>query len=126
MRRRRPGLDTLVSTYANELENTPVRVNLLSPGPMRTRMRAAAMPGEDPETLAVPAVLMPFCSASCPELTVTGKLFDFRQDRLLDLPAPGLRFGQLPSLFFLWKGFRLDLRLSLIGTPGMSKNRAGR
>ena len=83
------GLDTLVRTYANELENTPVRVNLLSPGPMRTRMRAAAMPGENPETLAVPAVLTPaLLRLVDPELTVTGKLFDFRQDRLLDFRSP--------------------------------------
>src|SRR4051812_2500209 len=43
-------LDTLVRTYAHETETTKVRANLLSPGPTRTRMRAAAMPSEDPET----------------------------------------------------------------------------
>ena len=53
------GLDTLVRTYANEVETTPIRVNLLSPGPMRTRMRAAAMPGENPETLPAPMAIAP-------------------------------------------------------------------
>ena len=33
--------------YAHEVENTPVRANLINPGPTRTRMRAKAFPGED-------------------------------------------------------------------------------
>jgi NAD(P)-dependent dehydrogenase (short-subunit alcohol dehydrogenase family) len=83
------GLDTLVRTYANELESTPVRVNLLSPGPVRTRMRAAAMPGENPETLPAPAALMPsLLRLVSPDLTATGKIFDYREDRLLDVRSP--------------------------------------
>src|SRR5262249_25615733 len=38
-------LDALARTYAAETVTTNVRVNLLNPGPTRTRMRAAAMPG---------------------------------------------------------------------------------
>jgi NAD(P)-dependent dehydrogenase (short-subunit alcohol dehydrogenase family) len=41
-------LDALVRVWANEMINTPIRVNLFSPGPIRTRMRATVMPGEDP------------------------------------------------------------------------------
>lgn len=48
------GLDGLVKCYADEVENTDIRVNLLSPGATRTGMRAAAFPGEDPETLKTP------------------------------------------------------------------------
>ena len=48
------GLDSLVKCYANEVENTSIRVNLLSPGATRTGMRAAAFPGEDPQTLKEP------------------------------------------------------------------------
>lgn len=45
-------LEALVKTYAAEVANTSkLRVNLFSPGPTRTRMRATAMPGEDPMTL---------------------------------------------------------------------------
>jgi len=44
-------LETLVRTWADELENSKVRAALVNPGPMRTRMRAEAMPGEDPMTL---------------------------------------------------------------------------
>ncbi len=44
-------LDQLIRVWAAELDGSAVRANLLSPGPTRTKMRAAAFPGEDPETL---------------------------------------------------------------------------
>ena len=40
---------------ADELEQTKIRAVLLDPGVMRTRMRAEAMPGEDPSRLPEPA-----------------------------------------------------------------------
>jgi NAD(P)-dependent dehydrogenase (short-subunit alcohol dehydrogenase family) len=52
-------LENLVRAWADELEQTPIRAVLLSPGPMRTKMRAEAMPGEDPETLPDPAEIGP-------------------------------------------------------------------
>jgi NAD(P)-dependent dehydrogenase (short-subunit alcohol dehydrogenase family) len=52
-------MENLVRTWADELEQTKVRAVLLSPGPMRTRMRAEAMPGEDPETLPDPSEIGP-------------------------------------------------------------------
>ena len=47
-------LEMLVRTYAAETEKTNLRVNLLSPGALRTRMRAKAFPGEDPQGLPPP------------------------------------------------------------------------
>src|SRR5438045_3660414 len=47
-------LETLARTYAAETATTHVRVNVLTPGPVRTRMRAQAMPGEDPMGLEPP------------------------------------------------------------------------
>jgi len=47
-------LEALVLTYAREVEQTPVRVNLVNPGATRTKMRAQAFPGEDPESLPPP------------------------------------------------------------------------
>jgi NAD(P)-dependent dehydrogenase (short-subunit alcohol dehydrogenase family) len=44
-------LEAMVRTYAAENNSTTVRANCFSPGPTRTKMRAQAMPGEDPETL---------------------------------------------------------------------------
>lgn len=52
-------LDHLVRTWADELENTTVRAALLDPGAMRTKMRAEAMPGEDPMTLPHPSEIGP-------------------------------------------------------------------
>jgi NAD(P)-dependent dehydrogenase (short-subunit alcohol dehydrogenase family) len=47
-------LEILALTYAAECEQTPIRVNLINPGPMRTLMRQKAMPGEDPAYLVKP------------------------------------------------------------------------
>jgi len=51
--------DHLVRTWADELENTGVRAALIDPGAMRTKMRAEAMPGEDPDSLPDPAEIGP-------------------------------------------------------------------
>ena len=48
-----------MKSWAHEHENDALRVNLLSPGPVRTAMRAQAMPGEDPDTLPTPADVAP-------------------------------------------------------------------
>ncbi len=50
-------VDALMKTYANEVANTAIRVNSLDPGATRTAMRAKAMPGEDPQTVALPQSL---------------------------------------------------------------------
>lgn len=52
-------LEMLALTYAAECAGTTVKVNLLNPGPMRTAMRAKAMPGEDPATLPTPDQIAP-------------------------------------------------------------------
>ncbi len=53
------GLEHMVRTWADELEQTKVRAVLLDPSVMRTRMRAEAMPGEDPATLPDPSEIGP-------------------------------------------------------------------
>ncbi len=52
-------VENMVRTWADELEQTSVRAALLSPGPMRTKMRAEAFPGEDPLSLPDPAEIGP-------------------------------------------------------------------
>ncbi len=47
-------LESLVMTYAKETAKTSLKVNLVDPGPMRTRIRAKAFPGEDKTTLSLP------------------------------------------------------------------------
>lgn len=60
-------LEAMMKTYAAEVATTNMRVNCFSPGATRTKMRATAMPGEDPETLPtaeqVSAQIMPLCMA---------------------------------------------------------------
>ncbi|MCC4242659.1 SDR family NAD(P)-dependent oxidoreductase [Thalassospira povalilytica] len=62
-------LEALVLSYAQELEESKVRVNLINPGRIRTKMRAEAYPGEDPETLPTPDsitdVFVDLAEASC-------------------------------------------------------------
>jgi len=82
-------LETLVRVWAAETASTPIRVNLFSPGPIRTRMRAVVFPGEDPMTLDTPEqaaeLIVPMCA---PEWNETGKLFDYKTRKLMGFHAP--------------------------------------
>jgi NAD(P)-dependent dehydrogenase (short-subunit alcohol dehydrogenase family) len=82
-------LDALARTYAAETSSTPIRVNLFNPGPTRTRMRAAVMPGEDPMTLPTPEDVAEKIVELClPGVTETGKLYDFPARKLLQFQPP--------------------------------------
>jgi NAD(P)-dependent dehydrogenase (short-subunit alcohol dehydrogenase family) len=71
-------LETLVKTYAGETRLSRVRANLLNPGPIRTRLRAQAMPGEDPETVRPPEAVVPdILRLLSPDFTRSGSVFDF-------------------------------------------------
>ena len=48
------GLEMLVRTYAAEVAKTPIRVNLVDTGPVATRLRASAFPGEAADQLPSP------------------------------------------------------------------------
>src|SRR3990167_783943 len=52
-------LEMLAKTYAEETKAAGVRVAIVDPGAMRTKMRAEAMPGEKPETLPDPSEIAP-------------------------------------------------------------------
>ena len=82
-------LEALVRTYAAETATTPIRVMMVNPGPLRTRMRTAAMPGEDPETLRTPEELAPhLVRLASPEWSETGRIYDFPQDKVLTPQGP--------------------------------------
>ncbi len=50
------GLESVRSMLSQELEGEPgIRVNSINPGRMRTPMRSAAYPAEDPNTVPTPA-----------------------------------------------------------------------
>ena len=82
-------LESMARTYAAETAATPIKVNLFNPGPTRTRMRAAVMPGEDPMTLPTPEQVADEIVLLClPSFQETGKLYDFRVKKLLSFRAP--------------------------------------
>jgi NAD(P)-dependent dehydrogenase (short-subunit alcohol dehydrogenase family) len=82
-------LETLARVWANETASTKLRVNLFSPGPIRTRMRAAVFPGEDPMDLDTPEqaaeFIVPMCS---PEWSETGKFYDYPSRKLMSFHPP--------------------------------------
>jgi NAD(P)-dependent dehydrogenase (short-subunit alcohol dehydrogenase family) len=82
-------LDVMARTWAAEHVSDPLRVNLFHPGPTRTRMRAQAMPGEDPQTLPAPedaaAAIVGLC---LPKLRQTGGIYSYPAGRFLALNEP--------------------------------------
>lgn len=81
-------VNALVATYANEVSKTNIKVNALSPGPIRTGMRAEAMPGEDPETLPAPEALEDaFIALAEPGLETNGMMSDFETGKMVPLPV---------------------------------------
>ena len=73
-------LNAIVTSWAHEMENTPLRVNLINPGATRTDMRAKAMPGEDPLSLPSPDELAPlFVKLALPDLKTNGEIIDFKR-----------------------------------------------
>jgi NAD(P)-dependent dehydrogenase (short-subunit alcohol dehydrogenase family) len=69
------GLEELVRIYAAEIARTRVRVNLIDPGVVRTRLRTRAFPGEDPSLLPPPeSVAEAFLNLAVPECERNGEL----------------------------------------------------
>lgn len=82
-------LNAMVQTWAAENMTTNLRVNLLTPGPIRTKMRAQAMPGEDPTTLETPDKVADKILEMClPSFTETGKVYAYPVKRLLEFRPP--------------------------------------
>ncbi|WP_336812948.1 SDR family NAD(P)-dependent oxidoreductase [Bosea sp. MMO-172] len=82
-------VEALGRTYAAETATTPVKLMLVNPGPLRTKMRAEAMPGEDPETLKTPEELAPhLVRLASPDWSESGKIFDFPQGKVLTPQLP--------------------------------------
>ena len=72
------GLEGFMQILADELEtNSPIRVNSIDPGPVRTALRRMAYPGEDVATLNAPEdVVNPFLYLLGPDSKgITGQQF---------------------------------------------------
>lgn len=58
-------LEHLVLAWADETRTTKLRINLADPGPVATRLRAQAFPGEDPRKPAPPSEVAPRIAGLC-------------------------------------------------------------
>ena len=64
------GAETLVRCWLDEIESTPIRGTVVDPGRMRTKLRAQAYPGEDPQMLVHPLEIGPMIvELARPDLT---------------------------------------------------------
>lgn len=82
-------IETMGRIWAEEMEHTAIKINLVNPGATRTAMRAQAVPGEDPKTLPHPSeVADKILFLASPEMTDTGRLFVVRENRFMDFRAP--------------------------------------
>ena len=85
------GLESLVRAYAAANADTPLRINLFNPGPIRTQMRATVAPDEDPMPLDTPEQ----CAENLVELCLssfhdTGKLYDYPSRSYMAFSRPSV------------------------------------
>jgi NAD(P)-dependent dehydrogenase (short-subunit alcohol dehydrogenase family) len=68
-------LEQIAKVYAAEIAHTRMKVNILDPGRVRTKMRAQAYPGEDPSTLPTPeSITDAFVDLAAPDCTCNGEI----------------------------------------------------
>ena len=76
------GLRHLVLSWADEVRTSRLRINLFDPGPVATRLRRQAYPGEDASLLPTPADVARDLVALClPGEARRGETVAFRRDR---------------------------------------------
>ena len=79
-------LEAMAVTYAKETKQTPIKTIIINPGPLRTAMRAKAVPGEDPSSLKTPADIAPhLVDLSVADLQRSGVLWDFPTKCFVDI-----------------------------------------
>jgi NAD(P)-dependent dehydrogenase (short-subunit alcohol dehydrogenase family) len=83
------GLEALVGCWADEIEHTKVRAVLVDPNQMRTRLRAEAFPGEDPDTLPHPSEIGPMivALAAAADLGLPTRAVTWRDWQAVHAPA---------------------------------------
>ncbi len=82
-------VEALARTWAAEMASTPLKINVVDPGVARTAMRAQAVPGENPETLPLPAdVAAAIVPLLRPETRDTGRLYVVPERRFVDWRRP--------------------------------------
>ena len=79
-------LNAMAKSYAGELAQTKIGVNVFYPGAVRTAMRAQAMPEEDPTTLPTPAQVAPkLVDLLSPDCSERAKIFDVKSKEFRDI-----------------------------------------
>jgi NAD(P)-dependent dehydrogenase (short-subunit alcohol dehydrogenase family) len=82
-------LDAMARSWAAENATRNLKINLFSPGAVRTRMRATAFPGEDRDTLTAPeAVAAKIVELCLPGVTASGELYSFPDGKFLKFNRP--------------------------------------
>jgi NAD(P)-dependent dehydrogenase (short-subunit alcohol dehydrogenase family) len=82
-------LNAMVQAWATETASTKLKVNLVSPGPIRTRLHAQAYPGRDPEELEAPDQVAEKIVELClPSLQQSGLVYSYPSKRFLKLGEP--------------------------------------
>ncbi|HDL16813.1 MAG TPA: SDR family NAD(P)-dependent oxidoreductase, partial [Rhizobiales bacterium] len=75
------GLESMVRTYAGELQKTNVKVNIIRPGPVNSALRRQAFPGEEPDSIQTPEDITPwFINLALPECTRNGEVIDIGEE----------------------------------------------
>jgi NAD(P)-dependent dehydrogenase (short-subunit alcohol dehydrogenase family) len=70
-------LEMMSLIYAQEVAATPIKLNIVNPGPTRTAMRAQVMPKEDPMTLKTPEDIAPlFVELASPAFMKSGEWYN--------------------------------------------------
>lgn len=73
-------LESLIITWANEVKTSKIKANLADPGPVATRLRRDAHPGEDQSLLSAPSDVSPFLlSLLASTVQTTGQLHIFKE-----------------------------------------------
>src|SRR6185295_1245914 len=91
-------VELMARIYAAENATTKLRVNIFNPGPIRTRMRATAVPGEDPMTLDVPEnVAEKILDLCLPGYTETGTLYNYRVKNFMSWSPPAYPSNSLKA-----------------------------
>lgn len=71
-------VENLALTYSNENKINEIKSNVVNPGPIRTGMRAKAVPGEDPSSLPAPEdIAKLFVELAAPDCPFDGEVINF-------------------------------------------------
>ena len=80
-------VEMMTAIYAAENANNQIRINMFDPGPVRTAMRAQAMPGEDEGSLIHPRELSPsIATMMAADIADTGKIYNYSTGTFSPLP----------------------------------------